>query len=193
MAITFRIDDGHHSPLPNPAIITADQLAALRDLLAEQAMRLGVVLLRPTYGVTGDAAFELEARVCPLALAVVSQCFDHDPAVIAVIEEAQFLGRRVRIWQTERAGDIMIGIAVNPDAAPVMSVNGFDALAILTGLGLDREQTGSIPMAELRQRLTDPRIRRRLDDNPRIAPFLETLNAMAALKAEDREYNFAWI
>ena len=169
MTITFRIDDGRHILLPSAAVITPNQLGSLRDLLAEQSMRLDTALLLPIHGVTGDATFEFEARVCPLALAVVSKCFDHDPAVLAVLDEAQFLGRRVRVWQAERRGDIRIGLAPNPDAAPELEVANANALTLLESLGLDRERAGVLPMIELRQRLMDPRIRRRLDADPAMA------------------------
>jgi hypothetical protein len=192
MTITFRIDDGHNTLAPTPAVITDDQLGSLRDLLAEQAVRLGLTMLIPIHGATGDPAFELEARVCQLALASVSKCFDHDPAVIAVLDEAQFLGRRVRVWQNQRHGDIRIGVASNPDAAPELAVTDDNALALLEGLGLDPESVGLVPMAELRLRLTDPRIRRRLDADPGMAKYVPTLTAMAALKPIRGELHLAW-
>lgn len=101
MTITFRVEDGRSILPPLSAIITPDQLASLRDLLAEQSLRLGFAMLLPGYGVTGDPWFEFDARVCHLSLAVVSKCFDHDPIVIAIFDEAQFLGRRVRVSQSE--------------------------------------------------------------------------------------------
>jgi hypothetical protein len=192
MTITFRIDDGHNILSPIPAVITHDQLGALRDILADQAIRLGITMMIPIHGVTGDPPFEFEARVCPLALAVVSKCFDHDPAVIAVLDEAQFLGRRVRIWQTEHGGDIKIGLASNPDAAPELEVANGNAYALLEGLGLDPDRGGAVAMTELRLRLTDPRIRRRLDADPGMAGYVEKLAAMAALKPIDGEYHLAW-
>jgi hypothetical protein len=192
MTITFRIDDGHNILLPSAAVITPNQIGALRETLGEHSLRIGTALLLPVHGVTGDATFEFEARVCPLALAVVSKCFDHDPAVIAVLDEAQFLGRRVRVWQTERSGDIKIALASNPDAAPELEVGDANALALLEGLGLDRESAGIVPMTELRQRLMDPRIRRRLDADPQMTRYVETLTAMASLKPIEGEYHLAW-
>lgn len=192
MTITFRLDDGHHILLPSPAVITPNQLGSLRELLDEQSMRLETALLLSVHGITGDATFEFEARVCPLALAVVSKCFDHDPGVIAVLDEAQFLGRRVRVWQAERSGDIKIGLAPNPDGAPELEVANANALTLLESLGLDRDSAGVLPITELRQRLIDPRIRRRLDADPAMARYVETLTAMAALKPVEGEYHLAW-
>lgn len=192
MTITFRIDDGHGILLPSAAIITSDQVGALRDLLSEQALRIGFAMLIQVHGVTGDGSFEFEARVCPLALAVVSKCFDHDPAVISVLDEAQHLGRRVRVWQDDRRSDIKVGLASNPDAAPELEVATANGLALLESLGLDRESAGVLPMTELRQRLMDPRIRRRLNSDPGMTLYVETLTIMAAMKPVDGEYHLAW-
>lgn len=192
MTITFRIDDGRNTSVPSPAVITPDQFGSLRQLLLDQARRLEATLLLPVIGMTEDGGAEFEARVCPLALAVVSKCFDHDPAVIAVLDEAQFLGRRVRIWQQDRAGDMRIGLSSNPDAAPEMEVANDEALALLATLGLDPDDAGVVPMAELRERLMNPGIRRRLDADPEIAHYVETLTTMASLKPVEGEYHLSW-
>jgi hypothetical protein len=193
MTITFRVEDGRAILAPMAAIITPDQLASLRDLLAEQSLRLGFAMLLPGYGVTGDPWFAFDARVCHLSLAVVSKCFDHDPSVIAILDEAQFLGRRVRVAQTDPTGDITMRLSLNPDAAPEIALANPKALALLDGLGIDRMTAGMVPMTELRRRLTDPRIRHRLDSDPDMAESIETLATMAALKPIEGEYLLAWI
>jgi len=193
MTITFRIENGNGTLPPKAAIVTPDQLASLRDLLAEQSLRLGITMLVPIHGVTGDPTFDLEARICPLALASVSQCFDHDPDVIAVLDEAQFLGRRVRIWQAEHGGDVRIRLSLTPDAAPQLALTEAHAMTLLNGLGLDRSRSGVIAMTELRDRLTSPRIRRRLAADPAMASYVETLTAMAVLKPVEGECRLAWI
>ena len=67
------------------------------------------------------------------------------------------------------------------------------AMALLAGLGLDRANAGVIAMTELRDRLTNPRIRRRLDDDPAMATCVETLTAMAALKPVEGDHLLAWV
>src|SRR3546814_12628015 len=97
MSILFRIalpaDD---TPAP-VAVITARQLAALRRYLRAEGDHIGLALIEPDE-VIGDS---FEARVCPLALAAVTGVFDHDPAVISVVEEAQFRGRGLPIPTSE--------------------------------------------------------------------------------------------
>lgn len=117
--------------------------------------------------------------------------FGTAPSVIAILDEAQFLGRRVRVAQTEPTGDITMRLSLNPDAAPEIALANPQALALLDGLGIDRMVAGMVPMTELRRRLTDPRIRRRLDSD--MAESIETLATMAALKPIEGEYLLAWI
>ncbi len=73
------------------ATATARQVARFRDWLRAEAARLGVDLL-PVFR---EDNLSFDARVCPLAIASVAARFDHDEHVIAVVEEAQFMGRRV--------------------------------------------------------------------------------------------------
>ena len=86
MTITFRVDDGHNILSPSPAVITPDQLGALRDLLGRHVVRSGVAMVVPIHGDPASGSFEIEVRVCPLALASIARCFDWDPAVITVVD-----------------------------------------------------------------------------------------------------------
>ena len=152
MTITFRVDDGHNILSPSPAVITPDQLGALRDLVDEHSGRTGVPMVIPIHGGPAPGSFEIEVRVCPLALASIARCFDHDPAVIAIIDEAQFRARRVRIWQQEPTGDLRLGLGLNPDGAPELEVANGNAFGLLVSLGLDEESCGAIPLSGVTSR-----------------------------------------
>lgn len=192
MTITFRIDDGLDTMLPTPAVITTNQLGSLLDLLTEHGERLGPCLIFPKHGEVSEPAFAFEARVCSLALASVSRCFDHDPSVIAVLDEAQFVGRHVRVWRMGLAGDIRIGLATGLDDVPELEVANGNAFALLEMLGLDPGSVGELPVAELRQRLSDPRIRHRLDDDAQLSRYVPTLLAMVAAKPITSDLSLAW-
>jgi hypothetical protein len=192
MTITFRVDDGFDKSAIPPAIITSDQLGSLHERLARERAKTGAVMVFPEDGEPGNGAFALEARICPMALAAVSACFDHDTGILRILEEAQFRGRRVRVWQQTKPVDIWIGVASSPDNAPELNVSNNNAFALLEMLGLMGESTGVIAMTQLRQRLIDPRIRRRLDDEPGLARYLPTLIRMAALKPIEGELHMAW-
>ena len=192
MTITFRVDDGYDTTSPVPAVINPHQLGSLRDLLAEHASRLGTELPTPDYDDPEDGTFAFEARVCPLALASLSACFDHYDAVIAVLDEAQFRARRIRVSRDDPHGDIRLALSSNPDAAPGLNAANGNAYALLETLGLEPDSVGAVPLAELRQRLTDPRIRRRLDGDHQLTRYVSALVAMAAVKPIDGELSLAW-
>lgn len=192
MTITFRIDDGAAPIDPLPAIITPDQLGSFRDLLKDESARLGVDLLLEDTGGFRAPAFSFEARVCPLALAVLSASFDHDPSVITVLDEAQFCGRRVRIWRVAWNDDISLGLSMNLDAAPEMEIPNEDAIAILNAIGVDMNPKGNMTIVELRRRLSDPAVFRRLQDQENITGSVATLRRMAAMKVATGELSLAW-
>ena len=97
MTITFRVDDGHNVLSPSPAVIIPDQLGALRELLSDYTARTGDAMVISIHGDSASGSFEIEVRVCPFALASIARCFDYDPAVMVVIDEAQFRARRARL------------------------------------------------------------------------------------------------
>lgn len=179
MTIMFRIRDTHDTFAVPPATINRDQLADLLDYLAIQSTRLGLTLVHDEDGTTADFGFSFEMRVRPLALASLTAIFDHDRHVIAVIDEAQYLGRRVRVRREENIGLIRIEVAFTRDVESLLRLPDRNAYALLEGLGIDAGPSGEIPLAELRSRLTDPTIHRRLGDDPMLAGHLPSLAAMA--------------
>ncbi|MBB5713175.1 hypothetical protein FHT02_004445 [Sphingomonas xinjiangensis] len=85
-----------------------------------------------------------------------------------------------------------LALSSAPDAAPELNVSTNSAYAILDLLGLDRDSVGLIPLSELRSRLSDPIVHRRLNAEPGLDRYLPTLNEMARLKPVDGELHLAW-
>ncbi|WP_230771791.1 hypothetical protein [Sphingomonas sp. Leaf4] len=191
MTITFRIDDGNVTTIP-AAPVTADQLATFVAELTNATGCDSAPMLYPDYGTIDGPIFSFEARVCPLALAVVTAIFDHDPAVIAVVDEAQYLGRRVRISRTRQGASIRLELADNPDAAPELNLANGNAYALLETLGIEADSVGAVPLSELRDRLTNPTIRRRIDADPYLARKLPDLLAMGRAVKEPATARMAW-
>jgi len=192
MSIRFRVDDGFNPLTITPAIINPDQLVELCRLLKRESTRLGIQVLIPEHGTIVDRSFSFSARVCPLALASVSACFDHYPGVIVVLEEAQFRGRRIRLWRSDDR-DIWLGLSSDPDAAPALEVSTESGSAILEMLGLDGSETvGAIPLDELRRRLSDPSVHRRISSEPGLESYLPHLNEMARVRPLDGAPHLAW-
>jgi hypothetical protein len=171
--------------------ITVDQ--------SELATPHSTLLLVREHGPCGSIWLLAEASVAnadPLAKRAEMLLDAHDRRCVRrqgrLIDEAQLRGRRVRIWQEEPTGDIRLGLGLNPDGAPKLELASGNAFALLASLGLEEESCGTIPMSQLWQRLMDPRIRQRLDEDPHMSRYVEALTTMAALKPTEGEYHLAW-
>ena len=192
MTITFRIDDGHDIHGVPPAEISPLQLTTLCDYLRAQSERLGLSLIHHEWGTIDEPEFTFEARVCPLPLASLSAILDHADAAIAVLDEAQFTARRIRVRREENVGLVMIEVAWTHDSAPSLNIANGNAYALLESLGLDAESCGEIPLPDLRRRLIDPVIRHRLGNDPHLSRYLPSLVAMARASTVPSEARLAW-
>ncbi len=107
-----------------PAIITHHQLGALIDILRDYEQRRDTAMTFPVRGTIGQAPFVIDLRLCPIALAEIAACFDHDPAVIRIADEAQFEQLLVTVSQACKTGDIVMTLSSKPDGIlPVRSVH----------------------------------------------------------------------
>ncbi|RVT38673.1 hypothetical protein [Sphingobium algorifonticola] len=187
MSILFRIALPADTAMPARAIITARQLATFRAYLRVEGERIGAVLLEPD-AYLGNS---FEARVCPLALAAVTRHFDHDIAVIAVVEEAQFLGRRIAIHHDGMKAEISMRVALTSDSGLELDLANGNAFALLEALGMDRTSVGEITLDQLRARLSDPSLpaRARTYGVDHYLPRMERLLASAAVMDDAR---LAW-
>lgn len=187
MSILFRIavpsDD---VPLP-AAVITARQLAALRRYLRSEGNRIGTVLLEPDE-VLGDS---FEARVCPLALAAVTRLFNYDPAVIGVVEEAQFRGRRISIHHCSSTAEIRMRVALTSDRGLELDLAYGNAYSLLETLGMGAESVGEIALDLVRERLADPTTTSRAVSRG-VDHYLPRLEQLLASAGDVQEARLAW-
>ena len=163
MSVTFRIATAADDQSGPIAIITARQLAAFRTYLREQGARFGIKLLDPDAAEDDFLSYQFEARVCPLALASVTAVFDFELDVISVVEDAQFRARRVAVFRDERAGTINMRVALTSDTGVELYLASGNAEALLESLGLRPDSVGEIGVDAVRQRLTNPAVRRRME------------------------------
>ena len=152
MSVLFRIAVPADDTTDPQAVITARQLAAFRRYLRSEGDRTGIALIEPDEYL-GDS---FEARVCPLALAAVTAQFNHDPAVISVVEEAQFRGRRIAIHHDADAAAITMRVALTSDCGLELDLAYGNAYALLEALEIEAESVGEIALDTLRTRLSDP-------------------------------------
>ena len=118
MSITFSLAVQQRA-VAKPAIITARQLAAFRAFARER----GELIEDDDDDPLVSASFE--ARVCPWSLASICALFDHDEAVIAVVEEAQFRGLTIRFWRDDATRSIRMCVGSSPDGAADIDNAGY--------------------------------------------------------------------
>lgn len=191
MSITFRIATASDDQPGPVATINARQLAAFRAYLREEGQRLGLALLDPDLDEERVLALNFEARVCPLALASVARIFEHDEAVIAVIDEAQFRGRRITVWWYETDRAIRMRPSLTSDLGAELDLASDDAHALLAGLGLKPDDVGEIPIDAIRDRLANPAIRRRAEAGCMV-PTLDRLERLLATADADDSSRLEW-
>lgn len=187
MSILFRIAVPTDEALEPIAVITARQLAVLRRYLRTESDRMGLALIEPDE-IIGDS---FEARVCPLALAAITGLFGHDPAVISVVEEAQFRGRRVSIHHSRTAADITMRVALTSDCGLELDLAYGNAYALLEALGMDADSVGEIPLDQLRSRLADPATPTRAAERG-VGHYIPRIERLLASATDADEARFAW-
>ena len=111
----------------------------------------------------GYLAYGFEARVCPWSWATIARLFGDSEAVIAVFEEAQFLGLNVRFWKDTETAPIMMGVANSPDRTSSLTLANAKANALLESIGCRSGSPGQIDLPELACCLADPATRRNLE------------------------------
>lgn len=153
MLVTFRIIDTE-TPLHSiPARINARELAALRVLLQESA-----ILPDIDDGETEAIATHFEFNANSLALATFARTFGHREDIITVVEEAQFLGRSLRIDQSDHDGDIVLRVSSHIAIARPLMMSEDLAGKLLRALGINTGKRRSIHIDQVRDLLADPAI-----------------------------------
>ncbi|WP_210358967.1 hypothetical protein [Sphingomonas beigongshangi] len=191
MSITFRIATAADEEGSPTAVITARQLAAFRTFLRREGERIGTVLLDPDADKGAFLCYRFEARVCPLALASIARLFDYATDVIAVVEEAQFRGRRASVFRDEATGTINLTVAPTSDAGLELDLASGNAIALLESLGLGTESVGDTAVGTIRQRLASPAVRRRASEQG-MTDYIERLERLVASAATDESCRLEW-
>ena len=187
VSILFRITEPADDTASPSAIITARKLAAFRRFLRSEGDRIGIALLEPDEYL-GDS---FEARVCPLALAAITGIFDHEATVIAVVEEAQFRGKRIAIHHCPSSAEIILRVALTSDQGVELDLAYGNAYALLEALAIEPDSVGDIPIDLLRARLSDPATPSRAALRG-VGHYLPRLERLVASAQEREAARFAW-
>lgn len=191
MSITFRIATDADDRSAPVAVITAPQLGAFQRYLRDEGDRLGIVLLDPDALADDYLSYHFEARICPLALASTARVFDHDPDALAVLEEAQFRGRRVMVCRVESDRSIRMRVALTSDEGLELNLANGNAYALLESLGLHPHSVGEIAIADIRARIINPAVQRRGQETG-VSDYIGRLDRLLALGDADATSRLEW-
>lgn len=126
MTTTFRIVDRDTTIHSTKAPITARQLAALRSFLREhEALSDDDPANEPPL-----LAYAFKGSIARFSLAVLARLFDNSVAAIAVLEEAQYLGRNLRVTRSEADLEIAISVSLTIDGSDDLELSESQAFAL---------------------------------------------------------------
>ena len=191
MTVTFHIATDADDTCALAAVIPPNRLAAFLDTLRYESGRQGLSLLDCDGDLEVMLSDGFEARVCPLSLAVLARALDYDPAAISVIDDAQFRGRKITIWQREPGGPIEMCPSFTSDTDAEMRLPNSHAFALLESLGIIGWSMGERPVDDIRRELANPNTLDRMagEDVAHYVPQLERLLASTI----DQDARLIWV
>ena len=151
MLTFFRIVDTHTELLSSPAPLNARELASLRLILRDAGI--------PTIlddGELDGTAYNFEANANAIAIARFAALFRDRLDLLAVLEEAQFLGRSIRVTRTARNCDALLEVSEHIALSPEIAVRRTRADRVLECLDLDPTNFTAITLDALRSKLSNP-------------------------------------
>ncbi|MBL4641406.1 MAG: hypothetical protein JKX86_06265 [Verrucomicrobiales bacterium] len=152
MLVTFRIKDTATPLHSKPATVSFSELAALMRKLHSHDAALDV-----DAGEFAAAPLNFEVNANSLSMAEFTSCFDHRADVISVVEEAQFLGRTLRVSHPGPMTPITIEVSEHIALARDLMMGPDLAAKVLYALGRGDAGPGELTLESLRQLLQEPR------------------------------------
>jgi hypothetical protein len=151
MPAMFRIVDTESPLHSKPAALNARELAAMRVIL-QSAGRYAI----PDDGEMDGTAFNFEHNANAVPIASFASTLDDREDILAIIEEAQFLGRAIRVSRASINDEPQLQVSPNIALSPPIAVTFEQAERVLECLGFDVGEVRSIPLAMVREKLHEP-------------------------------------
>jgi len=151
MLTFFRIVDTRTKLLSKPAPLNARELASLRSIL--QGAGVSPIL---DDGENDGTAYNFEANANGLAIAQFAALFRDRLDLLAIVEEAQFLGRSIRVSRAARNCDALLEVSEHIALSPEIAVTRNQAAHVFECLDLDPTTSTEIPLDALRSKLSNP-------------------------------------
>lgn len=152
MLVTFRVKDIETRLHSKPAPIRPPELAALMRRLHSSNSTIDA---DPGEFLAAPVNFEINANA--LAIAEFASCFDHRPEIIAIVEEAQFLGRMLRIDHQQCDAPITMRVSEHIALVGAITMSSDLAEKVPTSLGCHQQEPGQLSLQELGTALEDHR------------------------------------
>lgn len=185
MLVTFRIIDTETRLHSTPAILNARELAALCQLLSDNSLMPDL-----DNGETEGSAYHFEVAANGLALATFARVLSFRTDVIAVVEEAQFLGRTLRIERSESQFDTLLRVSNHIALTPDLMMAEDLANKALSALGLAPDRR-TIRISKLQELLQKPSTSKAFDDQ-RIGTIFDALARVAFVDCGEQIPHLEW-
>ena len=186
MLVTFRIVDTQSRLHTKPATITARQLAKLATTLRDYRM---VIDVDPSEIEHLPVNFEFNAN--SIALAKLAGLFDWREDIIAIVEEAQFLGRSLRVERVPDSTDLQLCVSEHIALANDMSLREDTAAKLFAAIGINPATRTSISIDRLGDLLRQPSMAKAFD-NLRIRTIYDQLAMTVTTDCGEQQPRLAW-
>ncbi|WP_103727496.1 hypothetical protein [Novosphingobium sp. HII-3] len=186
MLTFFRIVDTQTQLRSKPAPLNARELARLRSILQYNS-----VVTEPEAGETEGTAYNFEANANAVALAKFAGLFTERLDVLAILEEAQFLGRAIRVSRAAPNTDAILQVSEHITLTPEIAVTSEQADHVLDCLGLDNHVTEGIPLSTLRSTLANPATYHRFERG-NLTTTYEYLERLSYTDCGDQAPHLSW-
>lgn len=173
MLVTFRIKDTVTKLHSKPANIAPTELAALMRVLHANNTPIDADEHEIRH-----APLNFEVNANSMSMARFTSCFDHRADIIEIVEEAQWLGRTLRIKHLAKIDPITIEVSEHIALASDLMMAPDLAAKVLFALGRSSADDGELTLHALRDLLQDPRIYDAFC-NARIEPIYNSLSFLA--------------
>lgn len=186
MPALFRIIDTETALHSRPAPLNGREVAALRLLLQNEG-RFAML----DSGEDDGTATKFEYNANAIAVASFASIFKERDDVIAVIEEAQFLGRNIRVDRDHADEQLYLEVSSEIALSPPIAVTFEQADRVLECIGIDGAGKDKMPLARLREVLHSPSTAHRFDES-NLSNIFDYLARMADTDCGEQLPHLAW-
>jgi hypothetical protein len=184
MLVTFRIVDFDTRLHSKPANLNARELATFRAI-----MRDNNIISDLDEGEADGTAYNFEVSANSLPLAAFARPFEYRDDIIAIVEEAQFLGRSLRVQKD----GLNVTLRVSQHLALANDLMMTDTVAekALQALGIDGRAKRTVSLAKLKELVCDPAIFAAFD-NAKIGNIYDALARLATTDCGEQLPRLVW-